>query len=345
MTDLGFLAVAGFVLSAVLSVAVLILFPRWGLVDRPHLYGHKRDPVPYPGGIAPVLTWLLIVGALLGSGHLSSASLALWVAVIPLVIVSFLDDRIGISPAVRLLIQAGCAAIVVYSGAMLDYVRIPGLDETLSLVAVLGPIIAGLLSVGWIVVATNVFNWLDGIAGLASQIAMVSGVFLAALSLTPDVNQPELAMLALPLAGAAAAFLLVNLSPPRALLGDTGSMFFGFALATFSIIFGGKVATAFLVMALPLADAIYVVVRRIIAGKNPLKGNDKRHLHDRLLQLGVPQRVVILGYTSISLLLGYAALQSTTTEKAILLTSVFIAFWCITLFCEYRISLLQRHAT
>jgi UDP-GlcNAc:undecaprenyl-phosphate GlcNAc-1-phosphate transferase len=76
-------------------------------------------------------------------------------------------------------------------------------------------------------------------------------------------------------------------------MGDTGSMFLGFILATLAIFSGGKIATAFLVMGFPILDAGWVILRRIVQGKSPMKG-DLKHLHHRLLEIGMSDRKALL---------------------------------------------------
>ena len=310
-----------FALSAFLSVAVLHLFPHWGLMDDPHKYGHDRDPIPLPGGVAPVLALLFALNAFFPQ---TPDYTALLLAVALIGAVSFWDDRRQVSPLLRLAIHFLAAALIVAGGVSIRYLSNP-LGDTIDLLT-LSAVLPGVVTAIWLVGFANVMNWLDGVPGLSAASATAAGIFLGMLSLTPEVDQPQVAMLAFVFAAAAGGFLLFNLPPPRMLLGDTGAMVFGFVLASISVFSGGKMATVFIVLALPMLDAAYVLLRRILAGRNPLKGQDRLHLHDRLLLLGFAPREILLFFLSFSLLLGWLSLQLQTIGKIILIVSVATLF-------------------
>ena len=125
-------------------------------------------------------------------------------------------------------------------------------------------------------------------------------------------SQTDLATVSIILSMVCLAFLLFDFPKPRILMGDTGSTFLGFLLATLAIYSGGKVATAFLVLGLPILDTIWAVLRRVYSGKKFWQG-DLKHLHHRLLDLGASERLVVLFY---------------------LFVTSFVWFFC-RLFCEY----------
>jgi UDP-N-acetylmuramyl pentapeptide phosphotransferase/UDP-N-acetylglucosamine-1-phosphate transferase len=130
------------------------------------------------------------------------------------------------------------------------------------------------------------------------------------------LHEADTAGMAFLLAGIAAACLLVDFPPAGVILGDTGAMFFGLMLGILTIYSGGKVATAFLVLGVPLVDSVIVIVRRIAQGKSPLKGSrDGEHLHHRLLQKGWPPRAVIALSAAIGTGFGVTALFLDTRGK------------------------------
>ncbi len=310
-----------FFISGFLGIMVLHLFPRWGLMDNPRKYGHNREPIPLPGGVAPVLALLFVV-AIFFPQTLKYTGLLFATALVATV--SFWDDRRQVSPLWRLVAHFAAALIVVASGISIRYVSSPlGGNIDLETVFALLPVIVTSI---WLVGFANVMNWLDGVPGLSSASSAAAGIFLGLLSLTPEVNQPEIAQLSFAFAAAAAGFLLFNFPPPKMLLGDTGAMTFGFFLACISVFSGGKMATVFIVLALPMLDASYVLLRRMLRGQNPMRGQDNLHLHDRLAQLGFSAREILFFFLSFSLSLGWLSLQLATTGKILLIIVVGVLF-------------------
>jgi UDP-GlcNAc:undecaprenyl-phosphate GlcNAc-1-phosphate transferase len=143
------------------------------------------------------------------------------------------------------------------------------------------------------------------------------------LSLAPFVNQPATALLAIVLAGAGLGFLKFNFNPARIFLGDSGSMFLGYMIAIIAIISGGKLATAGLILGIPILDAAWVIARRVLSGEKPWKA-DRKHLHHRLLDAGLSQKQTVILYWAFSALFGGIALASQTYGKT--LTALAAAF-------------------
>jgi UDP-N-acetylmuramyl pentapeptide phosphotransferase/UDP-N-acetylglucosamine-1-phosphate transferase len=139
---------------------------------------------------------------------------------------------------------------------------------------------------------------------------------IGALSLSERVGDTHLATLAFTLAGIAAAGLLFDFPPAKVVMGDTGSMFFGLMLGVLTIYSGGKVATGFLVLGVPLLDSMIVVARRLLKGASPFRGNaTDEHLHHRLLRIGWSERQVIALTAILGSSFGIAALFMSTVEK------------------------------
>jgi UDP-GlcNAc:undecaprenyl-phosphate GlcNAc-1-phosphate transferase len=142
-------------------------------------------------------------------------------------------------------------------------------------------------------------------------------------------------------AGAIIGFIPLNLplNAPRSLggggaakifLGDTGSMFLGLMLAILTVISGGKLATVLLVFGLVIIDALYVILKRILRGKNPLTTPDQSHLHHRFLRAGFTPAMSLILITLLSLSFGLAGLLTSGKLKIILI--VILALFSILLF-------------
>ena len=177
------------------------------------------------------------------------------------------------------------------------------------------------LTLIWILLVVNTINFLDGLDGLASGVSAISAAALMGLSLFTIVNQPDTAAWAAVVLGAATAFLVYNWHPAKIFMGDGGSHLLGFMIATLAIISGGKVATAALVLGLPIVDFVWSLVRRVKSGRAPWSA-DREHLHHLLFDLGLGQRTVVALIYLLTLGFGLAALASGTWLKLIILAVV-----------------------
>lgn len=305
------------------SLAIHV-FPRWNLLDFPERYGLTRERLPYPTGIVAVMAFLC---AFLFFEPLSMQAIGVIASLIILAVVSFIDDRTPLPFWLRIVFQVLLCILLFATGSRIytitnpadflgiDIIKLDTFGITVPFFGVL-PIISGLFTVVWLGLTLNALNWFDGIPGQVSSLSVIGFVMMGLLALSDRVNQPELAMLAFILAGIALACLVFDFPPPKMLLGDSGSMFFGLMLGLLGIYQGGKVATAFLVLGIPLIDAVFVVIRRLMKGSSPVKG-DRDHLHHRLLQKGWSERGVILLTGSIGTIFGTTALFLSTQGKGV----------------------------
>lgn len=328
MTPLLTTPLLAFLTAMLLHAFALILFPRIGLLDFPERYGLLRARLPYPTGI--LISASIVAFLLLGTETMQENGLLL--SIIALSIICFMDDRARLSPFVRLLAQGSVAVALFITGTRIYTLTNPlasfGLGEFLKLDAwtmILPdvgplPILSGLFTIGWIFLTVNALNWFDGVPGQTSLLSTIGFATIGFLSLSDRVNQPELALIAFVLAGlaAAAALFELPLPLPRVVPGDSGAMILGLLLGVLTIYAGGKVATGFLVLGVPLVDSLIVVTRRIFAGKNPMRGSQGgEHLHHRLLARGWPQWGVLALTTGLGACFGITALFLSTFEKFI----------------------------
>jgi UDP-GlcNAc:undecaprenyl-phosphate GlcNAc-1-phosphate transferase len=168
----------------------------------------------------------------------------------------------------------------------------------------------------WIVLMMNSMNWLDGIDGLSGGITLIGSLTIFFLSLKPEVNQPPVAILAIVLAGSVLGFLAFNFNPSQVLAGTSGSLFMGFFLAVLAVFSGTKIATALLVMALPVIDFVWVIGERIRNKKSIFKP-DRKHLHFKLLELGWSQKKINIFFYIITLAVAAIALNTRFIGKSI----------------------------
>lgn len=187
----------------------------------------------------------------------------------------------------------------------------------------------------WVFLVMNTMNWLDGLDGLCGGVSFVTLITIFFLSLKPEVYQPPIALLAIIGAGTASGFLFLNMYPARILAGTVGSLFLGFLIAVLAVIAGTKIATAFLVLALPIMDALFVLWQRVRERSSPFQP-DKRHLHYKLLSLGWSERQIALFFFSFTILIAFLSLSTQGFEKFLSLFFVFSLIFIFLLFIEYR---------
>ncbi len=325
MGGLILIPLAAACVCVLLHLAALRLFPAFNLLDFPERYGLTRQRLPYPTGILASIVFLAFY-AWLEPHTLQFAGVLLGVTI--LAISCVIDDRRPLSPWVRLGVQVSVGLLVFATGTRIYSLTNPldaiglgtviPLDRLVVPVAGLGtlPVISGIFTIFWLGLTINALNWFDGIPGQVSTVSTIGFIIIGLLSLSERVNQPELALLSFVLAGISAACLLFDAPPPRVVMGDSGAMFFGLMLGILTIYAGGKVATAFLVLGVPLIDSMLVAIRRMLKGSSPLRGSNRgEHLHHRLLECGWSAPSVVLLTAAIGTIFGSCALFLSTGGK------------------------------
>ncbi len=311
----------GFALCAALHAVARKMFPKWGLLDFPERYGISRARLPYPTGILAVLTFLLVFPLIFEP---NAQILGIIAAVSALAIVSFMDDRTPLPPVPRFAMQFAIAGILFWTGHCTGG-RICSVTNPFEgfiggdIVELNGdwPILSFIITTVWLLLTVNALNWFDGIPGQVSALSVVGFLTIGYLALF-RLGESDTGAIALLLAGIALGCLLFDFPPAKVIMGDTGAMFFGLLLGILTIYSGGKVATAFLVLGVPIVDSVIVTIRRISKGKSPLKGGDGgEHLHHRLLAKGWSPHAVIGLSVVLGSLFGITALFLDTKGKMI----------------------------
>lgn len=312
-------AIVSFVLTFSLTFSALKLFPKWGLMDRPHLYGLKREAIPYYGGLCiyfgAVLSILMFV-------PLSRELFGLIAASTLIMLIGFFDDLWKLSPILRLVVQFLAGVILVMFGVGILSIGLPFVGE----VDFTGLVFEGvyvwsaLFTIFWVMSILNSMNFVDGVSGLTSGVSFIGSLTIFALSINPALHenpqsQVGVATIAIILAMASLAFLIFDFPKSKILMGDTGSTFLGFMVASLAIFSGGKVATAFLVLGLPILDMVWVVFRRTFIDKKKFWHGDLKHLHHRLMDLGISQRKVVSLYLFVTAVLGGVAVSFVSSQQ------------------------------
>lgn len=228
----------------------------------------------------------LLTGVLLGSIYIFA--FGLW------------DDIKSFSPGPQFAIQFGAAFIAMFFDIIVERVTLPIVGLTVFPDWITYP-----LTLFWVVGMINTVNWLDGLDGLAAGVAAIAGLLFAVHAY--GLGQATVAFFPLALAAACLGFLPFNFHPARIFMGSSGSMLLGYALASLSILAPAKVATALLVLGVPIVDVAWLIVQRWRQRGNPTQAG-RDHLHYRLLKLGLNQRQIVSLYYSFCAAFGLLAL-------------------------------------
>ena len=320
-----FLSICSFGLSFILTPLVRELARRRYWFDHPDNYRKKHAmPVPRIGGVPILLAFVgsLSVLAFLSDNAAGEQSLA-W-RLLPASAVIFglglFDDLFGLTARQKLLGQILAASLACWSGIQVQslaggtiasYIGIP-------------------LTIVWLVGCANALNLIDGVDGLASGVGFTAtAIILAAAYVYGDA---QLFLAAIPLAGALLAFLVFNWHPATIFLGDSGSLWVGFVLGCFGVVWSQKaesmpaIAAPIVALSVPLLDMGLSVVRRFLQ-LQPIFRGDRNHIHHRLLERGLsPGRVTLILALASGLVGSLALLQSWAPKEV---GWVALGVWCV----------------
>jgi len=325
--------------AAAAAPLIISLYQRLGWVDDPAKQKHPKVvhtyPVPRGGGL--VVSTGIIAGVVL-LNHYDPSLNGILLGALLLLISGTLDDAYNLSPYLRIVINILAAVCVVLSGIGIDYITNPlgagviFLNQwPISLLLFNHPLSfslpADLLAIAWIVWNMNAVNWAKGVDGQLPGFVSLSAIFIALLALRfiGDTSQVTVINLALSVSGAYAGLLLWNKYPQKMMPGYAAGSLGGYFLSVLAILSGAKIATVLLLLAIPTADGIFTLVRRLAKGQSPVWG-DRAHLHHRMLDAGWGKRRIAVFYWVTTALFGIIALQLDSRAKLYAMMAAAIVF-------------------
>jgi len=295
---------ATFAIALALSI-LLTPFSKWfgrkfGAVDVPNERKIHTTPMPRTGGLAIVLSFILVLVIVkLWQTQISDlfvldrATIFFLCGALIVFGIGFFDDFHRIHAGIKFLFQVAAAIVAFFGGLKIGAIGI--FDPP-----VLGGFYSFILTVFWFVLIINAVNLVDGMDGLAGGIVVFACVAIVMLNILREEYLS--AMLFAALGGATLGFLRYNFNPASIFLGDGGSYFLGYAIAGLSILSGAKAQMGaillipMLALGVPLFDTILAPVRRFIRGKK-MFSPDNGHIHHRMQEMGLTSnRVVWLLY-------------------------------------------------
>ena len=309
------LTVCAFALAMALSfmltpVAKSFAF-RVGAIDVPkdNRRMHKK-PIPRLGGIA-IFTAFFVSVICLTVDFIDNQVRGVLLGALIIVVLGVVDDVLALKPLIKGIPQIFAVFLPVFFGVRIE--KLPNFlsgDAYVSLPLILQYVITMI----WIMAILNAVNLIDGLDGLACGVSTIMSLCLAAIAYL--LHDYVVCILATALAGACIGFLPYNLNPAKLFMGDTGAMFIGYPLGCLMVLGPFQVsdiitfAVPFLILGLPIFDMAFAAVRRILSGRSPFSG-DKKHLHHKLVAVGLSQRKAVAVLYSISAILGIIAVMLT----------------------------------
>lgn len=341
-------------ISGMIAPVVIWIYRRLGMVEKigkVRIMDTHERPIPRGGGIPIFLSLAIVGGVALG---IDKHFLGILGGALVLTILGILDDKYNLSPYLRLPVLFLAAAVVVASGIGIPYISLPflgivQLDQPQISFTLLGKvrsvwILADLFALFWIVGIMNFVNWSKGIDGQLPGIVAISAITIALLSLkfSADITQWPVVVLALITAGAYLGFLVWNFYPQKIMPGYGGGILGGYLLAVLSILSTTKVGTLLTVLGVPLADAGFTIVRRILKKKSPMWG-DRGHLHHHLLDnLGWKKKQIAFFYWTVTAILGIIALRLNSQQKFYTMLGVGLLVGGLLLWANYFMPFLKQ---
>jgi len=296
--------VIAFIVSYILTPYMARVGKKQNMVDIP---GHRKiheEAIPNLGGIVIFFGFLL---SLLLVVPIEGQVKALLIGGVIILLLGVVDDIVNLSPKHKFIIQMIPALIVVvYSSDLINSFIVNQLKSLDLLGYLLYPIL-----IFWIVGITNSINLIDGLDGLACGVSLIALVAFLILGLRQNLE--TLSLISIALAGSILAFLRFNFYPAKMFLGDSGSTFAGFMLASVGALWVLNSGNAFfilipiIVLALPIFDTLFAIWRRY-RRHHPIFQADKGHLHHRLLARGIAHKNVVFILWGISAICSVIAL-------------------------------------
>tara|TARA_Y100001968_G_scaffold190314_1_gene174370 strand:- start:3746 stop:4690 length:945 start_codon:yes stop_codon:yes gene_type:complete len=294
---------------------------NYGLMDKPDSRKQHNLPVVRLGGIAivfgSVFSFLILYLLSFYDIQFPDKASYLYIYVISAFFISligFIDDIRPLSPFFRLCFQFVMVFVAWIYGFQITKIDFSWIIPNSSPLTLL-PIFSLIITLVWVVGVINAINWIDGLDGLAGGISVI--IFTTLFLFFYSRGQIGLSIYSACIAGSALGFLWHNFSSSKIIMGDIGSYFIGFNMATLSML--NEIGSAsgdfiflpqfsFLILLLPIADMIVVIVNRLKESNSPFFP-DRKHFHHRLLLFGCSERRVTIIFYSLTYTFSLIALS------------------------------------
>jgi len=341
MIDVSILAgILSLLIAFIVTPLIIKWYYRHGWLDDPtqaHAKKVHTQALPRGGGLV-IFTAILIATLLFLP--LTPKVTAILAGATLLAVIGFLDDIYDLHPFIRLIGGLVAGLMVVGSGIGIAYISNPfttgviHLNQPQLALSLFGQthtiwILADLFALFFILWNMNIVNWSKGVDGQMPGFVSIALLFVGFLStrFIDDPAQFNVLTLSFIAAGAFAGFLAWNMFPQKIMAGYGAGSLAGYFLGVLAILSGAKIATTLMVLAIPTADALFTITRRVLAGKSPWWG-DRGHLHHKLMDvLGWSKPQIAVFYWLTSLLMGLLSLFLPTPGKIIAVVVCIVAVY------------------
>lgn len=328
-------------LSVFITPLVVGLARRIGAMDFPGIRSVHTQPIPRIGGVAIYASSMcLIVSLLFLDNQIGERFQEVWPQVITLLgcatgvfLIGLIDDLRGLPARFKFMVELLGALVLCIAGVRISNIGIGGYVVHLGWLGI--PI-----TLLWIVGVTNAVNMSDGLDGLAGGIAATACGVIAIFAVhsgtihtgTARANDVMMALFALALLGGLIGFLFFNFNPAKIFMGDCGSLFIGFTIASASVMCVSKSAALVgltlptLALGIPIFDTLFCMLRRFLERRS-IFAPDRNHFHHRLLALGLRQRHAVLasyGVTILAAVFGLSMMVTGDTVSLVIFVAVLI---------------------
>ena len=312
LLSVGGALLCAFAVSFLMCPLVKSFAYKIGAIDVPkdNRRMHKK-PVPRLGGLAIFLGFIVSMLLFVKVDH-QLQGILLGASII--VVLGVVDDMSPLRAYFKFCVQIFAALVAVFHGVVVQTLSNPNVFAE-SPYWDLGWLSIP-ITVLWIVGITNAVNLIDGLDGLACGVSTISAISMLVIALL--VSESDVALVMAALVGACLGFMPYNKNPAKMFMGDTGSTFLGYILATISIQGLFKYyaivsfAVPFLILGLPMFDTLFAIIRRLAHGQNPM-APDRGHIHHRLIDMGLNQKQAVAALYVISSILGLSAVVLTSS--------------------------------
>lgn len=338
-------------LSVLSTLLIKYLVVKYKIVDRPDS-GRKIHGASTPllGGAAVFLSFFIVLYFMrdkLLAGDLGAHHwIGFFIGAAWLMVGGYFDDKYNLKPKYQIIFPILAVISVIAGGVGIEKITNPlggllYLDQwQIPIFKCAGGwhyfvIISDIFIALWLMGMMYTTKLLDGIDGLVTGVTAIGAFIIFLFTMTTRYYQPDIGLAALVLAGACFGFLIFNWHPAKIFLGEGGSLLLGYILGVLAVISGGKIAIALLVMGVPIMDVVWTITRRLSAGKNPFKFADRKHLHFRMLDLGLGQRKTVLIFYGFAAVFGLSALFLQSLGKAFALLALVVIMLVIVIGFTY----------
>lgn len=334
--------ITAFLACFLLNYPIRVLAGRLEFFDLPGERKVHKKAIPYGGGLgiylALVITLVAVFLAYPPAILFKDQMIGLILGGLLVVFLGLWDDVKGTGASFKFTVESIIAIIMYYFGFRIEKMSVPGFGTVeLGWLGIL-------ITIFWFLIMMNAINLIDGLDGLAAGVTGIATITI--LIITFERGRPFEALLACTIIGLCIGFLPHNFHPARLFMGDTGSLTLGFLLGSLTLTTSTK-APAFLTLMIPLIavgmpifDTFHAFFRRVFTGRHPFRA-DTKHLHHRLLNLGLSQKRTVLLLYYISAYLGVMAYILSKTSSEITLIVVILLLVGLFLGAE-NISILTR---